>query len=133
MSNQNGKTVSTVDLLQAELREHRGALLKSRAEFQTSQNQLAILNRILATYLHRLGEARIVLTQEEAQAAFDATWHRLDLDFVDQEGGTAIACSLVPVTDAERKKAEKDRAKADKKAAKKGPKLLNADGQELDG
>lgn len=122
------------DLLRGEfvqLRRKAAAAVQAASKLE---HDYQVLSRAFATLLHSRGELSVELPNSAAQAAFDACWHRLDLEVLvppedAPEGAeTALKVSLVPVTKEERKKAEKARKKLEKKA----PKILGADGQELD-
>jgi len=130
MSNQNGKAISAKDILRHDLAEHRKALASLTQAFRGLELEYGKMRAAFATHLHQTGAAAVELENDATQAAFVATWHRLELEIVPHDDRpNSLSVRLVPVTDEEREEARQ--AAAAEKAKPKGPKLLGADGAPL--
>jgi hypothetical protein len=130
MNNINGKALSTKDILRHDIREHRKALASLTAAFRSLELEYGKMRAAFATHLHQTETAAVVLDNDATQAAFEATWHRLELDVVPhKDRPSSLSVRLLAVTDEER--AEAVKAAEALKAKAKGPKLLGADGELL--
>ena len=134
------KDIPAIDLVRADLHETKRKLMGSdaaRLELRTALNQanehVTTITEILASMIHRSGEAGTTITDGERQAAFGVCWLRVMLDFMVDEDTeeSSVRVSLVPITDDERKANTAglaERAKA-KEANPSSLNLLSADGE----
>lgn len=131
------KKIPLADLLRAELRETKielGRSDRARHELRTaldaSAENVVLLGEMMATMIHRSGEAGVTINDVERAAAWEACWLRVSIDILaDDDGeGSSVRASLLPPTVEERFKFEEHlAAKKLKDAEPPEPKLKLVD------